>query len=180
MLLCIFIVLLIHFFHFQFWDCEQNLIPNMWEVVLPNIPIEGGIVHPDINWFFDGSGQVVFFSSNNVKVLHRCFMATVTLMYKYWILKDSRNIWRPHPQYLYIKVTVAMKHLWRSLTLLEKKKTTWPEPTIKESMYIRVNNPTLNRNIGKYNLPHIWDKILFTIPELKMKKMYKQYNKNVQ
>ena len=28
--------------------------------------------------------------------------------------------------------------------------------TIKESMYIRVNNPTLNRNIGKYNLPHIW------------------------
>ena len=41
--------------------------------------------------------------------------------------------------------------------------------TIKESMYIRVNNPTLNRNIGKYNLPHIWDKILFTIPELQMK-----------
>ena len=41
--------------------------------------------------------------------------------------------------------------------------------TIKESMYIRVNNPTLNRNIGKYNLPHIWDNILFSIPELKMK-----------
>ena len=35
---------------------------------------------------------------------------------------------------------------------------------IKESMYIRVNNPTLNRNIGKYNLPHIWDKLLFSIP----------------
>ena len=41
--------------------------------------------------------------------------------------------------------------------------------TIKESMHIRVNNPTLNRNIGKYNLPHIWDNILFSIPELKMK-----------
>ena len=41
--------------------------------------------------------------------------------------------------------------------------------TIKESIYIRVNNPTLNRNIGKYNLPHIWDNILFNIPELKMK-----------
>ena len=37
--------------------------------------------------------------------------------------------------------------------------------TIKESMYIRVNNPTLNRNIGKY----FWDNILFSIPELKMK-----------
>ena len=41
--------------------------------------------------------------------------------------------------------------------------------TIKESIYIRVNNPTLNRNIGKYNLTHIWDNILFNIPELKMK-----------
>ena len=42
--------------------------------------------------------------------------------------------------------------------------------TIQEAMFIRVNNPTLNRNIGKYNLPHIWDRILFTIPELKMNK----------
>ena len=42
--------------------------------------------------------------------------------------------------------------------------------TIKESMYIRVSNPTLNRNIGKYNLPHIWDRVLYTIPELKMNK----------
>ena len=27
--------------------------------------------------------------------------------------------------------------------------------TIKKSIHIRVNNPTLNRNIGKYNLHHI-------------------------
>ena len=27
---------------------------------------------------------------------------------------------------------------------------------IKESIFIRVNNPTLNNNIGKFNLPHIW------------------------
>ena len=33
--------------------------------------------------------------------------------------------------------------------------------TIEEAIYIRVNNPTLSRNIGKYNLPHIWDKVLF-------------------
>ena len=31
---------------------------------------------------------------------------------------------------------------------------------IKESIYIRVNNPTLNNNIGKFNLPHIWDSVL--------------------
>ena len=28
---------------------------------------------------------------------------------------------------------------------------------IKEALYIRVNNTSLNRNIGKYHLPHIWD-----------------------
>ena len=40
---------------------------------------------------------------------------------------------------------------------------------IKEALYIRVNNPTLNRNIGKYSLPQIWNKVLFSISELKTK-----------
>ena len=41
--------------------------------------------------------------------------------------------------------------------------------TIKEALYIRVNNPILNRNIGKYHLPHIWDEVLFNTSELKLK-----------
>ena len=41
--------------------------------------------------------------------------------------------------------------------------------SIKEAIHIRVDNPTLNRNVGKYNLPHIWNKVLFSIPELKIK-----------
>ena len=40
---------------------------------------------------------------------------------------------------------------------------------IKEAIYIRVNNPSLNKNIGKYHLPHIWDEVLFNISELKLK-----------
>ena len=31
---------------------------------------------------------------------------------------------------------------------------------IEESIYIRVNNPTLNNNIGKFNLSHIWHRVL--------------------
>ena len=34
---------------------------------------------------------------------------------------------------------------------------------IKEAIYIRVNNPSLNKNIGKYHLPHIWDENVPTI-----------------
>ena len=41
--------------------------------------------------------------------------------------------------------------------------------TIKEALYIRANNPYLNRNIGKYHLAHIWDEVLLNISELKLK-----------
>ena len=40
--------------------------------------------------------------------------------------------------------------------------------TIKESIFIRVNNPTLNRNIGKYNLNHIRDRVLLITPGLQI------------
>ena len=39
---------------------------------------------------------------------------------------------------------------------------------IKESIYIRVNNSTLNRNIGKFNLHRIWNTILLNTPGLKI------------
>ena len=41
--------------------------------------------------------------------------------------------------------------------------------TIKEALYIRVNNPSLNRNIGKYHLPNIWDEVPLNTLELKSK-----------
>ena len=40
---------------------------------------------------------------------------------------------------------------------------------IKESMYIRVNGPSLNKTIGKFHLPHLWDKVLNNSRELKLK-----------
>ena len=41
--------------------------------------------------------------------------------------------------------------------------------TIKEAILIRVNDPSLNRNIGKYQMPHTWDEVLAKLPELKFK-----------
>ena len=46
---------------------------------------------------------------------------------------------------------------------------------IKESIYIRVNNPTLNNNIGKFNLSHIWDRVLLNTKGLTLNN---QNNKN--
>ena len=41
--------------------------------------------------------------------------------------------------------------------------------TIKEALYIRVNDPSLNSNVGKYHLPHVWDEVLFNTSDLKLK-----------
>ena len=38
----------------------------------------------------------------------------------------------------------------------------------KEYIYIRVNQSSLNQNVGKHN-PHIWDGILINTPELQIK-----------
>ena len=41
---------------------------------------------------------------------------------------------------------------------------------IKESIYISINNPTLNNNIGKFNLSHIWDRVLLNTKSLNLKR----------
>ena len=41
--------------------------------------------------------------------------------------------------------------------------------TITEAMFICMQDPTLNRNLGKYQLPHIWDHLLLASPTLQCK-----------
>ena len=57
-------------FSFQFWDGKQNLVPNMWQVVFANVPIEGRVVDSDVNGFFDGSGHTMSLPSYNFEVFH--------------------------------------------------------------------------------------------------------------
>ena len=40
---------------------------------------------------------------------------------------------------------------------------------IKEAMFIHVNDPSLNRNYGKYQLPHILDQVLQDTAALQLK-----------
>ena len=47
---------------------------------------------------------------------------------------------------------------------------------IKESICIRVNNPTLNNNIGKFNLPRIWDRVLLNTKGLNLKRQVNNNN----
>ena len=47
---------------------------------------------------------------------------------------------------------------------------------IKESIYMRVNNPTLNSNIGTFNLSHIWDRVLLNSKGLNLKRQFNNNN----
>ena len=47
---------------------------------------------------------------------------------------------------------------------------------IKESIYFRVNNPTLNNNIGKFNLSYIWDRVLLNTKGLTLNKQGNNIN----
>ena len=38
----------------------------------------------------------------------------------------------------------------------------------KKALYICVNDQSLNRNLGKYQLPHIWDEVLLNTPQLQL------------
>ena len=85
MLLAITGMLSVHFlFHFQFWDVEKYVIPDEWEVIFPNIPIECGVIHSNVYWFFDCSGQTIVLPSYYLEIFYRCFMATDTLVLEYW------------------------------------------------------------------------------------------------
>ena len=47
---------------------------------------------------------------------------------------------------------------------------------IKEALFIRVNDPSLNRNTAKYHLPHIWDEVLHKTSEMKLKHWLSAYS----
>ena len=48
------------------------------------------------------------------------------------------------------------------------QETQGPSSNMKEAMFIHVNDPSLKTNLGKYQLPHIWD-ILQDTPALQVK-----------
>ena len=63
--------------------------------------------------------------------------------------------------------TTAMGHLIKldNFSIVDRE-SQGVTRTIKDATFIRVNDPSLNRKLGKYQLPHIWDELLQDIPAL--------------
>ena len=71
-------------FNFQFWGGKQNFVPNMWQVIFAHIPVEGGVVDSNVDGLLDGSGNDISLPSYDLKVIHRCFVASYVVIIKYW------------------------------------------------------------------------------------------------
>ena len=85
------------------------------------------------------------------------------------MVEDTRNTLRP-PQ---LFIITAVKQATPLDTTIPNNREGGHNlaRNIKESIYIRVNNPTLNNNIGKFNLPHIWDRVLLNTKGLNLKRI---------
>ena len=80
----------------------------------------------------------------------------------------KKHLKAPSPIHDHINIsghTVTIEHF----SILGREGTKTLLKTIKEALYIRANNPSLNRNVGKFHLPHIWVEVLLNISELYLK-----------
>ena len=71
------------------------------------------------------------------------------------------------PTYVHVNTTGHLTSL-DNFSMVGKKSHNLTK-TIKEAMYIRVNGSSLNKNIGKYQLSHIQDEVLFNTQYLQFK-----------
>ena len=84
----------------------------------------------------------------------------------HWV-KELRNISRPppHPPSQHHHRTPNGSRTIQHSTQRGQQ----PARTIKEAMFICIQDPALNRNLGKYQLPHIWDHLFLLLPTLQCK-----------
>ena len=68
---------------FFVWGGEQNVVLNVWQIVLANISIEGRVVDSDVYCFFHGPGNILSLSAYNLEVVHCCHVTSGVLMIKY-------------------------------------------------------------------------------------------------
>ena len=56
----------------------------MWQMVFANIFVQGWTVHPNINWFFNSSDEVLILPPHNAEISNVGFMACDVMMVIYW------------------------------------------------------------------------------------------------
>ena len=108
------------------------------------------------------SGVIYSFQCNHIACNEEYIGETARTLWK----RCKEHLKQPYPIYLHIQQR-GHNTTEASFNIIGREDQGQAR-TIKECIFIRVNIPTLNQNIGKYNLSHIWDRVLFNTPGLKL------------
>ena len=108
------------------------------------------------------SGIIYSFQCNNIACGEEYIGETARTLGE----RCKEHLKQPSPFHVYIQQT-GPSIIDKSFNIIGREDQGQAR-TIKESIFIRINNPTLNQNIGKYNRNHIWDRVLFNTPGLKL------------
>ena len=73
---------IIYLFSILRWSA--TLYPQVWQVVLSNIPITSRIVHSYVHGLFHCTGHIVSLPAYDFEVFHRVCLASVALVLKNW------------------------------------------------------------------------------------------------
>ena len=71
------------FIYFQFWNEMQHSIPKMWQVVLPNVPVQSRIVHSYVHGLLDCSCHILALPAYDLEIFYRYCAASGALVFKY-------------------------------------------------------------------------------------------------
>ena len=64
--------------------CSTEPHPNVWQLELAHISIEGWIISPDVNGFFDCSEEVLVFPCQYTEIFNRYCVTRDANMVMYW------------------------------------------------------------------------------------------------
>ena len=144
----------------------------MWQLVFAYVAIERGVLNMNEHCFLYGPGLAVDFLVHNVKQTgviyqHQCPHIQCSSSYigesgRFLGERVKEHLKAPSPIHLH-SATTGHPMDPNQFNIMHKEVHSQSR-TIKEAMFIRVQDPPLNCNIGKYQLPHIWDQLLQSSP----------------
>ena len=143
-------------FHSKLWNRTRIYCGRWGVIILAKVYLEEATSVKTFRWYprteIPSSRKVRWFTGTDV--MGKTVIRNPLRSHKEHLKTGLRNIWRlPHQSVTILTPQVTPRLLtifsifWRKEHILAR--------SIKEAIFIGVNDPFLNRNIDKYHLPHI-------------------------
>ena len=117
----------------------------MRQMVLAYIPVQGWIIDPYVYSFFNCSNEVLVFPLQYAEVVNSDIVPRDVTVVKYWG-RSLLVFFKP----LFTPLSITFVSVYDPTFLENRIFVLWGHKELF-GLYIMVNDPSLNRNIGKYH-----------------------------